>query len=58
MVKIGEIWGGIEIIKIIKMDTFQYFSIKSCCGCVLESPHRGDSNTHPKHMLLWRTYDN
>ena len=29
-----------------------------CCGCVLESPHRGDSNTHPKHMILWRTYDN
>ena len=20
--------------------------------------HRGDSNTHPKHMILWRTYDN
>ena len=18
---------------------------------------RGDSNTHPKHMILWRTYD-
>ena len=29
-----------------------------CCGCVLELPHRGDSNTHPKHMILWRTYDN
>ena len=29
-----------------------------CCGCVLESPHRGDSNTHPKHMILWRTNDN
>ena len=36
----------------IKMDNFQYFSIKIiCCGCVLESPHRGDSNTHPKHMI-------
>ena len=23
----------------------------------IESPHRGDSNTHPKHMILWRTYD-
>ena len=22
-----------------------------------ESPHRGDSNTDPKHMILWRTYD-
>ena len=28
------------------------------CGCVLESPHRGDSNTHPKYMDLWRIYDN
>ena len=26
-----------------------------CCGCVLESPHRGDSNTHPKHMILLNT---
>ena len=24
-----------------------------CCGCELESPHRGDFNTHPKHMILW-----
>ena len=29
-----------------------------CFGCVLESPQRGDSNTHPKHMILWRTNDN
>ena len=49
----------------IKMDNFQYFSIKSYVvdvysnrGCVFESPHRGDSNTDPKHMILWRTYDN
>ena len=45
----------------IKMDNFLYFSIKSysvCCGCVLELPHRGNSNTHPKHMIQWRTYDN
>ena len=20
--------------------------------------HRGDSNTHPKHMILWTDYDN
>ena len=44
-------------IKMIKMDNFQYYSIKSCCGCVLESPHRGDSNTHPKHDL-WRNIEN
>ena len=25
-----------------------------CFGCVLESPHRGDSNKHPKHMILLR----
>ena len=24
----------------------------------LESPHRCDSNTHPKHMILSRPYDN
>ena len=23
-----------------------------CCGCVLESPHRGDSNAHPRHAIL------
>ena len=22
-----------------------------CCGCSLESPHRGDSNEHPQHVL-------
>ena len=31
----------------IKMDNFQYFSIKSY---VVD---RGDSNTHPIHMILW-----
>ena len=36
-------WGKSGVgIKMIKMDNF----------------HRGDSNTHPKHMILWRTYDN
>ena len=25
-----------------------------CFGCVLESPRRGDSNTHSQHMILWR----
>ena len=29
-----------------------------CFGCVLESPHRGDSNTHPKHIILWRYIEN
>ena len=29
----------------VKMDNFQYFSIKS---------YVVDSNTHPKHMILWR----
>ena len=23
-----------------------------CCGYLLESPHRGDSNKYPQHMLL------
>ena len=46
-------------IKMIKSGNFQYFSIKFVCrGCVLELPRRGDSNTHPQHMILWRTYDN
>ena len=36
----------------IKMDNFQYFSIKSYVVDVW-----GDSNTHPKHMILCRTYD-
>ena len=41
----------------IKKDNFQYFSIIFLhkiifCGCVLESPHRGDSNTHPKHTIF------
>ena len=35
------------------MDYFQYFSHKIiCCGCVLESPLRGDSNIHRKHMFF------
>ena len=24
-------------------------------GSVLESPRRGDSGTHPQHVILWRT---
>ena len=27
-------------------------------GCVLESPHQGNYNTHPKHVIFWRTYNN
>ena len=29
-----------------------------CRGCVLESPRRGDSNTLPQHMILWRNIEN
>ena len=39
----------------IKMDNFQYFSIKSY---VVDVYYRGDSKTHPQQMILWRTYDN
>ena len=42
----------------IKGEKFRVFHKIICFGCVLESPHRGDSNTHPQHMILWRTYDN
>ena len=49
---------GVEI-KMIKSEKKSIFLHKIiCCGCVLESPHRGDSNTHPKHMILWTTSDN
>ena len=48
----GEIWGRNQ------NDTNGYFLIFLhkiiCCGCVLESPQRGDSNTHPKHTILIR----
>ena len=42
----------------IKMDNFQYFSIKSYVVDVYQNRLAGDSNTHPKHMILWRTQDN
>ena len=29
-----------------------------CYGDLLESPHGGDSNRYPQHMILWRTNDN
>ena len=51
----GEILGRNQNDKNGKFSIFLHKII--CCGCVLESPHRGDSNTHPKHMILWRTYD-
>ena len=54
--KMGEIWGRNQNDKNGKFSLFLHKII--CCRCVLESPHRGDSNTHPKHMILWRTYDN
>ena len=50
-----EIWGRNQNDKNGKFSIFLHKII--CCGCVLESPHRGDSNTHPKHMILWRIYD-
>ena len=28
-----------------------------CRGCVLESPRRGDSNAHPRHVILCRNID-
>ena len=47
--KMGEIWGRNQN---DKMDIFSILLHKIiCCGCVLESPRRGDSNTHPKHMF-------
>ena len=52
----GEIWGRNQNDKNGKFSIFLHKIIR--CGCVLESPHQGDSNTHPKHMILWRTYDN
>ena len=39
----------------IKSEKFRHFSIKSY---VMDVYYRGDSNSHPKHMILWRTYDN
>ena len=56
VIKMGEIWGRNQIDKNGYFLIFLHKII--CCGCVLESPHRGDSNTHPKHMILWRIYDN
>ena len=54
--KMEEIWGWNQNDKNGKFSIFLHKII--CCGCVLESPPRGDSNTHPKHMILWRIYDN
>ena len=28
-----------------------------CRGCVSESPRRGDSNAHPRHVILCRNID-
>ena len=53
IVKMGEIWGRNQN---DKNGLFSIFLHKIICfGCVLEL---GDSNTHPKHMILWRTNDN
>ena len=52
----GEISGRNQNDKKRKISIFLHKII--CSGCVLESPHRGDSDTHPKHMILWRINDN
>ena len=51
----GDIWDRNQNNKKWKISMFLHKII--CCGCVLESPQRGDSNTHPKDMILRRTYD-
>ena len=38
----------------IKSENIRYFSIKSY---VLDVYKNRLGNTHPKHMILWRTYD-
>ena len=35
---------------VLKLSLFLFKII--CCGCVLKSPRRGDTNTHQNHMLL------
>ena len=56
LVKMGEILGQNQNDKNGKNSIFFHKII--CCGCVLESPCRGNSNTHPKCMILWRTIIN
>ena len=46
----------IVVVFLPKIPLFLHKNI--CCGCVLESPRRGDSNTHPQHMFLWRNIKN
>ena len=50
----GYIWGRNQNDK--KNEKFRYFSIKSYV--VDMYLNRLNYNTHPKHMILWRTYDN
>ena len=45
----GEILGWYQNDKTWLISIFLHKII--CCGCVLESPRQGDSNTHPRHML-------
>ena len=49
-VKMWEIWGRNQNDEIGQFSIFLHKII--CCGCVLESPHRGDSKTHPKHDFM------
>ena len=51
-----KIWGWNQNDKKCLLSIFLHKII--CCGCVLESPQRGDSNTHPQHMILWITAGN
>ena len=38
--------------KLHKSIVFYYNTSKTCFGYLLESPHRGDSNKYPKHILF------
>ena len=50
--KMGETWDWYSIDKAWLLHKI------ICCGCLLESPHRGDSNRYPQHMILRRTDGN
>ena len=47
--KMGKIWVRNQNDKNGKLSIYLHKII--CCGCVYESPHRGDYNTHPKHFI-------
>ena len=37
---------------VIKTTFWLFTPRNTCCGCLLESPRRGDSNKYPQHMFL------